>query len=283
MNREEPFWDRLLLELLDGLQGSSGVDAAAEIEDRLRALVRENLESLGALPYALDPIHPRDEIKERLMATARADADPSSEAGSLSFPRVPQPQRSVAPSPRRMLPLAAALAVALVGLSAWQFHQLGDQRRQLGRLARDLESLNVSQTALATAHGELAESRTRLAMATTPGAEYCVLRPTGEAAVSTKARGTLVVAPDRGSWYLRIEGLEPCPDGGTYRLWFITEGGPVPGAAFDVEAAGEGIELSAEGVPSDLRAVSVTLEHEDGGVEPAGPRVLFADQAMRLL
>jgi hypothetical protein len=87
----------------------------------------------------------------------------------------------------------------------------------------------------------------------------------------------------KGDWFLRVEGLEPCSKGNQYQLWFLTEGSPVLGASFDVEAAGIPVELMASGVPPGINAVMITLaEDEDTGTPNKVP-LLFGDERMRVL
>jgi anti-sigma factor RsiW len=74
-----------------------------------------------------------------------------------------------------------------------------------------------------------------------------------------------VVPTDDGS-VLVARGLSAAPEGRTYQLWFIDEGGPESGGTFDVEDGFATLESdrSLEGVV----AVAVTLEPAGGSRRP---------------
>jgi anti-sigma-K factor RskA len=74
-----------------------------------------------------------------------------------------------------------------------------------------------------------------------------------------------VVPTDDGSVFV-ARGLEAAPEGRTYQLWFIDEGGPESGGTFEVEDgfATLASDRSLEGVV----AVAVTLEPAGGSRRP---------------
>jgi anti-sigma-K factor RskA len=74
-----------------------------------------------------------------------------------------------------------------------------------------------------------------------------------------------VVPTDDGSVFV-ARGLEAAPEGRTYQLWFIDEGGPESGGTFQVEDGFATLESdrSLEGVV----AVAVTLEPAGGSRRP---------------
>lgn len=270
-----PADDRRLAELLESLGPEAGAPRGAE--------ERAWLETLGLLAYGLDPVTPSEGLKRKLMAQVEgerrrpaAPAPPLAEtAGRLD---------SLERRSRRLLPLAATVAFALLGLAGWQSLRISDQRETIDRLASRVEELDRERSDLASARALLLEVSDRLAMVTSPGAEFCLLKPFGESPEAPGARATFVLASDRESWYLSVEGLEPCAAGRIYHLWFAVGDEHVRAATFDGAPSGGRIELSEElAVPPGLRAVIITLETERQAEEPTHPPVLYADQAMQLL
>ena len=263
--------DERLLDLLDGL-GPETTAADAE-----------TLEALGALPYELAEISPDSAVKRGLLRRIEDSrqpipfAQPQAEGDSA---RLVQLEKRA----RWYMPIAAALAVALIGLAGWQFRLLEGQRQTIAALSEQLESMERDGIELALARTRLNDLQSHMAMLTSRGSEFCVLKPYGEQPTHPNATATMVVSSDRNRWFLAAEGLEPCAKGRSYQVWFITETGPIRAAAFDGETSGGRVEVSGthEGVPTTVRAITVTLEVEPEPAEPSAP-ILFADQAMTLL
>ncbi len=282
-NEEKTSEERAILELMERLgpdlaEAPGPGEEAAGTPDEVR---RSYLETLGALGAAGPRVTPPAQIKERLMAQVRG------ESGTLKPPATVLAVARIAALERRsrwMVRIAAALAIALLGLAAWQFRRLENQRHTIANLEAQLDSLRVEQVELASARGLLTDLRQRLTMVTTTGAEFCLLKPYGAQPSHPGARGTLVVSSDRSGWYLRVAGLEPCAGGRIYHLWFVTDGGTLRAATFDGMPSGAEMELSeGDAVPVELRAVKVTLESGPDSPGPTGEPILYADEAMQLL
>lgn len=292
MDTTEERHDAIIDRLLEALSRSE--DAPERLLDELndeeeRRVCREYLETLGLLAYEAEPMPLAPEVKERLMAslgsTGKAAPSEAEQATVAPFPsseqRPPDAQRG-SRWHDWALPLAAGLVFALLGLSGWQYVQLERQRQTIDRLAGQLDQASQSSARLAEYEGRLESVSSRLALVTSSGVEVCTLKPVGEPA-PTESRGVLYVASDHQHWYLKIDGLLPCPQGRSYQVWFINkEGVPVSGGTFDPKA-GVRVELSSETMPAGTVAVSITLEPAGGSPEPSGPAVLYGDEAMRIL
>lgn len=242
---------------------------------------RADLETLGLLPYGLDDLPARPEIKHRLMASVTGSA------AAARAERWPTDRRRLSTLERRsrwFLPIAASLAAALLGIAAVQFRQLERQERTIEQLSSQLERVERNGTAMAEIRRLLAEKGRHVKMMTTRGTEFCLLKPAGERPRYPGATATMVIAPDRREWFLAAEGLEPCPAEVCYQLWFITEGEPIHAASFAARNDQPRIELSGsqDGALEGVRAISIT---RDAAPEDADPpeTVLYADQAMTLL
>jgi len=275
--------DELILELLGELEGDEreSIDAPSDLDgiDRER-LRRLDVELLGSLPFALEPVEPRPELRAELLAAVAGEG----QSGVASFVRPPR-ERPL----RRLgwaLPLAATLAVAGLALAGLLFGQLQAQKRTVADLQAELESVRGSITQVAALRETMLEAKRQLALVGTRGVEVCPLRPrdAGPAAGVEGPWGVLYVAPDHQHWYLSVHGLEPTPEGHAYQLWFVADGRPVSAGTFSVEP-GDPVELSSETMPAGTSAVLVTLEPTGGVAEPRGPEVLFGDgaEAMRVL
>lgn len=276
MNEDQVAAD--LLDRLNDLVAPSSESADAEAS----TLQRETIELLGLLPYELEEQVSSPSIKEGLMAAIRG------EDGVQGPVTVATPAEVVAMPARGwqswVLPLAASLIIAFLGVSVWrQFSDLEEQRSTIDRLASQLSETNVQSTQLAGYQEQLQSMQEQLALVTSKGVEVCTLQPKYVGAVETNARGTLFVASDHQHWYLRIDDLEPCPQGRSYQLWFVTEDGTaVDGGILQIEHGVE-LEITADTMPQGTVEVSVTLEPAGGSAEPSGPLVLHGDEVMRIL
>ena len=88
---------------------------------------------------------------------------------------------------------------------------------------------------------------------------------------------------ERKDWFLKVEGLEPCDRGRQYKVWFMTDSGPILGTSFVVKAKGDEVEIRAVGMPTGVKAVMITLEQPDVSEAPSQPAVLYGDERMRVL
>jgi len=274
--------ERLILDLLDG-RGDEPAALAAPVapaapaaDDEVESgLLREYVEVLGLLPRALAEVRPRAEVKERILEAIGHGAAP-----------LHRPTGSPAALPRAdwrkwLLPLAASIAVATLAVTGWLVIQVQDQRVRIAELSEELGNTRSLTAELAMSQGMLAEVRSRLAMVTAQGSQFCALRPPAGSPASG-ARGVVVMQAARNEWFLRIEGLEPCPQGRKYSVWFATEDGAVAGPIFAVKA-GEAIELTVSGRPDKINAIMITLESEPAPSAPSMEPLLFGDERMQLL
>lgn len=273
--------ERLVLDLLEARGGDRILGQESESE-----LGREYVEVLGLLPEALAEVPPRAEVKERILEAVGAGATDTDrfegERVAAEGPRLgPRPARSVTSWPRWTLPVAASITLAMMAVTGWLVIQVQNQRVQIAELSIDLEDARAVTAGVATSRGMLAEVRSRLALVTAPGAEFCTLSPP-EGSPATGARGVVVMHPVKKEWFLRIEGLGPCPRGRKYTVWFATEGGEVPGPIFAAKA-GEAVELTVSGRPEKINAIMITLEDEPVPLAPSTAPILFGDERMQLL
>ncbi len=274
--------------------GGEGRAVGAEAE----TLQRLYLETLGLLPFALVPVRPRPELERRLMAlvaatdgapapaAAPAPSEPAPPAGPALFPGPARAAR--VPGPRWPLALAAALILALLGVSGWLVRGLREQEAVLARMAgqRDaaLRQAGEAEARLGRLTAQVGSLRDSLTVVASPAVEVCNLR--GAAPEAGDAGGILFVAADHQHWTLSLRGMRPPGDGKVYQVWFVADQGMVSGGTFG--AAPEGshagpMQLSSSHMPAGTRAVKITLEDSPGAGTPSGPDVLRSTDALHAL
>lgn len=264
--------DRRILDLLDA------DPAKLANQEPPPAVPREYVELFGMLPRSLPGIAPgaavRGKVLERIAREGSGD-------GSAPVPPAPPAEARARSGGRWLLPLAASLVTAMIAVTGWLVLEVRDQRALIAELSQQLEQSGALSEALVASRDELARVRSRLAMATTRGAEFCALSPP-EGSPAGGARGVVVMHPAREEWFLRIEGLAPCPAGRKYIVWFATPGGRVPGPAF-AATEGEAVEMTITDHPEEIRAIMITLEPEPAPEAPSTEPLLFGNERVQLL
>lgn len=258
-----------------------------------RALTREYIEVLGALPAGLEPVEPAPELKERLLGAIRAagapDGGPDGGPGGERAPVAAFPRPAPAPAVSRWpLALAASVALLLAGLAAYLGSELRDARSEVGRLAAQVEELSTEPPGDEATPGSgfrpaavSAEEEMRLARMLDDQAMLCKLWPPEDAPHVRDVRGLLVIDSEGSGWAIEVAGLKPAPSGMAYRVWFLTDRGPV--AAGILSFDGARAEAGSGRVPTGARAVAITLEDDMDAEVPAGDRVLYGEERMQLL
>lgn len=244
-----------------------------------RALLRAHVEVLGLLAHVGEPQAPSPRLEEEILRRIAAPLGPG--ADPLPFVAPAARQRAQRGAPRWLTTLAAALAIAVLGLSFALVRVAGRQERTLAELGARLEQAAGRLDDLSTVEARIASVQERLELVTGPAVEVCSLRPTGESPMPADARGVLYIADDHQSWYLTLDGLPAAPDGRVYHLWFQAAGRPV--SAGMLEPRDGRAERMAHSMPEGVQAVFVTVETAEAPTEPTGPRVLFGDEAMTIL
>jgi hypothetical protein len=269
-----PDHDALVRELLDELGGleREAIDGWSALDPGEQGrLERLDVELLGMLPQALEPVLPSAASRAALLEAARRQAGRA--VGAL--PRTTAP----VPGSRWTLALAAGLAAAALGVAGLLSVRLRDQSAALAQLEAEVGLLRQQTAALAASERS---ARDQLALVGAPGTAVCSLRQREASPLGGEPSGVLYVAADHQHWYIALHGLRPCPQGRVYQLWFQSEGGWHSAGTFRVEAD-RAIELSSPTMPEGTRAVRVTLEAPGGAAFPAGPEILFGEQPMTVL
>lgn len=271
--------DRVVERLLDRLNAGV-VPSSAGGEDDAETMLHEYTELLGLIPYELAPMAATAAARQKLMRTIRRRQPEKVDAS--------KPGQVVEISASRWLktalPLAASIAIVLLGVVGWQSFQMAEQASTVDQLSQRLSQVNIESTGqLAEFENHMRRMQEQLALVTSKGVEVCTLHPKVAEAAQTGARGTLFVAADHQHWYLRIDDLEPCPQGRAYQLWFVkADGTPVNGGILEIEHGVE-LEVTSDTMPDGTVAVNITLEPAGGSAAPSGPSILYGDEVMRIL
>jgi hypothetical protein len=241
---------------------------------------RNIVELIGLLPSALAPLAPPPHLKEQLLRRIAAQPTPVRAAPALSSPLLfPRPRRTGARRAPLLLAIAASVlvAIALAALSVTLLARLEEQERRVARLESEL----AERTLVPTLEAELAELRADLAVMTATSVEVCALETRDPD--QPRADGVVYMSPGGGRWVLAAQGLAPSPAGRSYRIWFLGDNGVVKGGDFHVTDGHSHIHFCADAMPSETKAIMITLEPESGGgPQPSGQAVLYG-QARQLL
>ncbi len=311
--------DRAILEAVDRLNGEGAGDAAPE------PLVREYTELLALLPYELEPVTPRPDVKLAILAQVggpqrgvddltlvqgarrgggaaeRAAHEKEKAAAEITLVKFPGRREKPAGVPaagvpaagvpaagvpaagvpaagvpvpvgggwrfgRTLLPLAATLAVCLVGLG-YLVGRVQDQQQRIVRLESELTS---AQT-LAEELGHQFQM-----VATTARTAY----PLRATASQTACSGTVFVCGQHQQWLLSVRDMSPAPAGREYHLWFVTEEGMID--AGSVEIRGSRGSLEAPTMPEGTRGFALSLEEPGELGKPEGQIMLLGDKPVTL-
>jgi anti-sigma-K factor RskA len=216
------------------------------------------------LAQAVPQATPSNDVRERILAAARAEPQRAAATSAQVIPLVTRAQRSAWGN---MLRLAAAIAFValLVGIVVLWRRNVTSQR-EIAQLSRQL---NQQRGELARERDAVTRQREALALLSSPGANMITLSGTK---VATNARATFVFNQQTGHAMLMTDGLPEAPTGMAYEVWFIPPGhAPMPGRTFTVDARGH--SMMSDQMPMEARAkatIAITLEPKSGSAQPTG-------------
>ncbi len=253
--------ERAMLEALEALDRDD-----VSVSSRARAY----LETLAALPTALEPVAPSEATRKALM-DAVAPGLPSSESGRAE---------SRGGLPVWATRIAAVLALVLLGVTGIQYSRLSTQKARIERQQAEILRLQEELSEILPAADRPPE------WMAASGTELCALTPrraAGGAVVEGEdSKGWLFVRQDHQHWFVAVEGLAPAPEGHVYELWFRVDGEMVSGGAFEPDAEGRA-SLTSETMPSAVTGIGITLEPDNGDAVPSETMVLWGDEVMLVL
>lgn len=269
MNHEE-YKAMLPLQALSTLDG----DEARALDQHLvacagcRAELDDWRETTGALAHAANPLEPSAGLRDRILASVRAEAV-SSRASAKVDNVIPIARAATRTQPhtRSWGFQAIAAAVIFVGLIIGLVVLWRQNLAARAEVARLTEQINETSS-------QLDRKQKMLQLLTTPGARMTELAGTKEAPT---AHGMLAVDRKSGHAVFMAQGLPQAPVGKEYQLWFIAEKQPpMPGSVFRTDATGSA--MMDEQLPAgalNAGTFAVTLEPLGGVRAPTGPMYLL--------
>jgi anti-sigma-K factor RskA len=234
-----------------------------------RSEVNEWEDTAALLALDAKPLEPSPELRERILASVRAEAS-GDRAGSitssddsrvLAFAR---PQRNVWASLGSFGAIAAGVILAALIISLivlWQ--QNRSTQRELALLSTELQQ----------ARAQLDHERAVVKLLTSPDAHMAKLAGTNVA----PGAHAMLAYDKKGHAMLMAQGLPAAPRGMAYQLWYIKDDKKMPGKVFIPDAAGNGsLEDQMPDVALGNAVFAITLEPEGGVSAPTGAIYLIS-------
>lgn len=245
------------------------VERALRADSRYRDLLDEHLESAAALAGSHTFAVPGSEVRERIMARVRG---PAAAPAARPAPRVPF----------SLLGVAAALAVAVVGLGAFstvQQQRVAHLQTEVDVVTAEAETVRNDLVGLSdmVAEGVATAALTPaepVAQPDPPDAGHERSFEGGEPLRhSGRARGILITRPD-GQSMLVVRGLKALESGYAYRAWWWDEESRTKSAAVFTVGDDGYAWVRLIGRPGGMSRLGVSVEPEMGAVEPGPDLVL---------
>jgi anti-sigma-K factor RskA len=247
--REEDF-DLYALGVLEGdeLRGiESHLNSCADCAQKVAAARGR----IAMLAFSAEPQEPSLEVRQRLMARVRAEANPAAKVSSAARPQRP---------PSRFWNFAwgtLALALAVFAVYLWNANKT---------LQQELER----QEAAAKQQMELTE-RARAIASLFASPQSVTVNLSAKAPVTTGS-GRVVYNEKQGA-LIYAGTLPPLAADKSYELWVIPQtGNPIAAGVFSVDPNGDGNVVLPK-IPAGVsaKAFAVTIEPLGGGSAPRGP------------
>ena len=255
------------------------------------AELREFEHTLSLLPLALEAPAAPDRISRKLEARLAAPAPvaPPRPAPVPSREPVPFVHPSQAPpretSRGRLVPrlaIAAVIILAIYGAAITSrlidlktaYDDRGNKLAYLQNRFNTLEQEASQSEARINALSKVLSDRVRLEhVLDAPDLQVTRLAPLGPA---PQARGIVAISKASGDAVLRVNGLDPAPQGKTYELWWITkQKGPQRAGIFTTGSDKEAIaKVDAPPTGDRVLASAITLEPAGGVAKPSGTMYL---------
>ncbi len=247
------------------------VERALDREPGYRELLEQHLEGVAGLAGSHTFAVPSAEVRERIMGHVRA------------FEEAP----AVRPAPRvpfALLGVAAALAVAVMGLGAFSTVQ----QQRVVQLQDEVEVVTAEAEGVRSDLMGLSDmvadsvAMTALTPAQPVSADTEPEKPSGRSQWTAQddrryhakqARGILITRPD-GQSLLVVRGLQALEPGLIYRAWWWDEEHQTKSAGVFTVGDGGYAWVRLVGHPGGMSRLGVSVESEMGAIEP-GPQIVL--------
>jgi anti-sigma-K factor RskA len=246
--REEDF-DLYALGVLEGDE-LRGIETHVSSCDDCARKVAEARGRIALLAFSAEPAEPSPEVRQRLLARIRAEANPTRATSTVRAERAPSSFWNFAWG-------ALALALALFAVYLWNSNKTLQQE------------LDRQEAAMKTQMALTEKARAFVALIASP--QTVTVNLAAKAPNATEP-GRVVYNAQQGA--LVYVGTLPqlAPDK-SYELWVIPQtGNPIPAGVFSAEPNGEA-KVVLPNIPAGIspKAFAVTIEPAGGGSAPTGP------------
>jgi anti-sigma-K factor RskA len=205
---------------------------------------------VALLAFSAEPAEPSIEVRQRLMARIRAEANPARAADAVRTERTPSSFWNFAWG-------ILALALAVFAVYLWNSNKVLEQE------------LDRQEAAMKTQVALTAKFRAIQELFTSP--KTVTVNLAAKAPNATEP-GRVVYNAQQGA-LVYVGTLPQLGAGKSYELWVIPQtGNPIPAGVFSVEPNGEG-KVVLPNIPAGIspKAFAVTIEPAGGGASPTGP------------
>lgn len=216
------------------------------------AEARELAETAAALALSAGSVQPPPGVRERVMREVHDRRGGPGEVRPMRF----------------LIPLAAALALVVVGWGAMRYMSIRAEMKQLAadnrRVIDELRRQEASRQKLEATVRNL----------TAPDVRSIELAGTD---VSSVGGARIFLNARERSAIVFFQNLPSTPQGHDYQLWVLRSDRPEPQSAgvFDVDSSGEArLELRNLPVDTEIKAFAITLEPDGGLPAPSGTPIL---------
>ncbi len=238
------------------------VERALDREPRYREMLEQHLESVGALAAAHTFAVPSAEVRERIMGRVR---------GSVAEP-------VVRPAPRvpfALLGVAAALAVAVMGLGAFstmQQQRVVQLQGEVDVVTAEAEDVRSDLVGLSDMVADSVAMTALTPAQPVPETEEAP-KEQEQPHLGKRVRGILITRPD-GQSMLVVRGLRALEPGFIYRAWWWDQEHQTKSAAVFTVGEDGYAWVQLLGDVGGMSMLGVSVESEMGAVEPSPQIVL---------
>lgn len=242
------------------------VERALDREPQYREILQEYLEGAAALSGSHTLAVPSSQVRQRVMGRVR---------GSVAAP-VARPAPRV---PFSLLGVAAALAVAVVGLGAFstvqqqRVTQLQGEVEVVTAEAEGVRSDLVGLSDMVADSVGMTELSPAQPVSSDAGTDGRQTADDGGSQGDGAARGILITRPD-GQSMLVVKGLQALEPGLIYRAWWWDEQQRTRSAAVFTVGEDGYAWVRLLGNPGSMSRLGVSIESQMGAVEP-GPQLVL--------
>ena len=257
------------LDVADARALTSHLEGCSDCQSEMVELA----DAAALLASQAEPLEPSTKVRERIMASVRAEVQAGSRSDRVSPDFSPRdgnvlaferPARKIWSSLGSFGALAATLAfVALIIALALMWQKNRTMQSELARLKAEMTQAQAQRD----------RERAMAELLSSPDGHMAKLTGTNVA----PGAHAMLAYDKSGHAMLMAKGLPTAPEGMAYQLWYIKDDKKMPGKVFTPDAAGNGmLEDQIPAVARDAAVFAITLEPKSGVQVPTGSIYLLS-------